>query len=238
MQNKKINSIPEHLAIIMDGNGRWAQNKGYRRIEGHKQGVAVVKNIVQHCVKIGVKYLTLYTLSKENFQRPVNEVLFLFQLFTKTLDDELNLLLDNDVKFSVIGDLNKIDKITLSKLKKVEKLTENNGTLILNLAISYSGRDEIVNSLRKIISANHKKIDEKLVNDYLMTNKMPDPDLLIRTGGEYRISNFLLWQIAYTELYFTEILWPDFTKKDLGKAISNYNKRQRRFGKISDQIIE
>ena len=222
----------------MDGNGRWAQNKGFRRIEGHKQGVKVVKKIVQYCVEIGVNYLTLYTLSKENFQRPVNEVLFLFKLFTKTLDDELNLLLDNDVKFSVIGDLNKIDKITLSKLKKVEKLTKNNTTLFLNLAISYSGRDEIVNSFREIISSNHKRIDEKLVSSYLMTNEMPDPDLLIRTGGEYRISNFLLWQIAYTELYFTEILWPDFNKKDLEIAISNYNKRQRRFGKTSDQIIE
>ena len=220
----------------MDGNGRWAQNKGLNRIEGHKVGVKVVKEIVEFSVEKGIKYLTLYTLSKENFQRPVNEVLFLFRLFTKTLDDELSLLIDNDVKFVVIGDLSKIDKITLSKLRKVEKITNNNSTLILNLAISYSGRHEIVNSFNKIISLKHKKIDEKLVSDYLMTNKMPDPDLLIRTGGEFRISNFLLWQIAYTELYFTEILWPDFGKKDLKEAIKNYNKRQRRFGKISDQI--
>ncbi len=220
----------------MDGNGRWAQNKGLNRIEGHKAGVKVVKKIVEFSVENGIKYLTLYTLSKENFQRPVNEVLFLFKLFTKTLDDELNLLIDNDVKFSVIGDLNKIDKITLSKLRKVEELTYNNSTLILNLAISYSGRHEIVNSFNEIIRSNHKKIDEKLVSEYLMTKKMPDPDLLIRTGGEFRISNFLLWQIAYTELYFTEILWPDFGKKDLKEAIKNYNKRQRRFGKISDQI--
>ena len=220
----------------MDGNGRWAQKKDLRRIEGHKEGVKVVKKIVEHCVKLGIEYLTLYTLSKENFQRPVSEVLFLIKLFTKTLDDELNLLLDNNVKFNVIGDLRKIDKLALTKLKRVEKLTENNSTLILNLAISYSGRYEIVNSIKQILNSDYKNIDEKLVSNYLMTREIPDPDLLIRTGGEYRISNFLLWQIAYTELYFTEILWPDFNNKDLDEAILNYNKRQRRFGKTSDQI--
>ena len=220
----------------MDGNGRWAQKKDLKRIQGHKEGVKVVKEIVKHSVKLGIEYLTLYTLSKENFQRPVSEVLFLIRLFTKTLDDELNLLLDNNVKFNVIGDLTKIDKIALSKLKRVEKLTENNSTLILNLAISYSGRDEIVNSIKKISDSNYENIDEELISNYLMTRSMPDPDLLIRTGGEYRISNFLLWQIAYTELYFTEILWPDFNYKDLDKAILNYTNRQRRFGKTSDQI--
>lgn len=220
----------------MDGNGRWAQKKDLKRIQGHKEGVKVVKEIVKHSVKLGIEYLTLYTLSKENFQRPVSEVLFLIRLFTKTLDDELNLLLDNNVKFNVIGDLTKIDKIALSKLKRVEKLTENNSTLILNLAISYSGRDEIVNSIKKISDSNYENIDEELISNYLMTRRMPDPDLLIRTGGEYRISNFLLWQIAYTELYFTEILWPDFNYKDLDKAILNYTNRQRRFGKTSDQI--
>tara|TARA_B100000401_G_C52780298_1_gene707916 strand:- start:697 stop:1413 length:717 start_codon:yes stop_codon:yes gene_type:complete len=236
LQNNKINNIPKHLAIIMDGNGRWAQKKDLKRIEGHKEGVKVVKEIVKHSVKLGIEYLTLYTLSKENFQRPVSEVLFLIRLFTKTLDDELNLLLDNNVKFNVIGDLTKIDKIALSKLKRVEKLTKNNSALILNLAISYSGRDEIVNSIKKISDSNYENIDEELVSNYLMTRRMPDPDLLIRTGGEYRISNFLLWQIAYTELYFTEILWPDFNYKDLDKAILNYTNRQRRFGKTSDQI--
>ena len=236
MQNNKINNIPKHLAIIMDGNGRWAQKKDLKRIQGHKEGVKVVKEIVKHSVKLGIEYLTLYTLSKENFQRPVSEVLFLIRLFTKTLDDELNLLLDNNVKFNVIGDLTKIDKIALSKLKRVEKLTKNNSALILNLAISYSGRDEIVNSIKKISDSNYENIDEELVSNYLMTRRMPDPDLLIRTGGEYRISNFLLWQIAYTELYFTEILWPDFNYKDLDKAILNYTNRQRRFGKTSDQI--
>ena len=220
----------------MDGNGRWAQKKDLKRIQGHKEGVKVVKEIVKHSVKLGIEYLTLYTLSKENFQRPVSEVLFLIRLFTKTLDDELNLLLDNNVKFNVIGDLTKIDKIALSKLKRVEKLTKNNSALILNLAISYSGRDEIVNSIKKISDSNYENIDEELISNYLMTRRMPDPDLLIRTGGEYRISNFLLWQIAYTELYFTEILWPDFNYKDLDKAILNYTNRQRRFGKTSDQI--
>ena len=212
----------------MDGNGRWAQKKDLKRIQGHKEGVKVVKEIVKHSVKLGIEYLTLYTLSKENFQRPVSEVLFLIRLFTKTLDDELNLLLDNNVKFNVIGDLTKIDKIALSKLKRVEKLTKNNSALILNLAISYSGRDEIVNSIKKISDSNYENIDEELVSNYLMTRRMPDPDLLIRTGGEYRISNFLLWQIAYTELYFTEILWPDFSncfkisKQSISQFIGKY----------------
>ena len=145
----------------MDGNGRWAQKKDLKRIQGHKEGVKVVKEIVKHSVKLGIEYLTLYTLSKENFQRPVSEVLFLIRLFTKTLDDELNLLLDNNVKFNVIGDLTKIDKIALSKLKRVEKLTKNNSALILNLAISYSGRDEIVNSIKKISDSNYENIDEE-----------------------------------------------------------------------------
>ena len=233
----KANKIPNHLAIIMDGNGRWAKKRNLKRIDGHKEGVNVVKKIVKYCVEIGVKYLTLYTLSKENFKRPASEVLYLFKLFIKTLDNELNLLMDNDVKFLVIGDLEKIDKITLSKLKKVEKLTHNNSTLYLNLAISYSARNEIVSAVKSIINSNENKINEKSINKYLMTNYMPDPDLLIRTGGEYRISNFLLWQIAYTELYFTKILWPDFNNEDLKVAIVDYNNRERRFGKTSEQII-
>lgn len=238
MNNNEKNNIPVHLAIIMDGNGRWAKKRDLKRIEGHKEGVRVVKKIVKFCVRIGVKYLTLYTLSKENFKRPPKEILYLFKLFIDTLDEELSLLLDNDVRFRVVGDLDKIDNYTLSKLKNVENLTSKNSVLHLNLAISYSSRSEIVNAVKKVIKFNEKKINEKIINKYLMTNFMPDPDLLVRTGGEFRISNFLLWQIAYTELYFTKILWPDFNEKHLEEAFLNYNNRERRYGKISEQIIK
>jgi len=219
----------------MDGNGRWAKSQNLDRVEGHKQGVKVVKKVVKYCVKKKIKYLTLYTLSKENFKRPKSELLFLFKLFVETLENELSLLLENNIKFSVIGDLKKIDKLVLFKLKTVERLTVKNSSLYLNLAISYSSRNEIVNAVKHINKSN-VSISEKTINQYLMTSFMPDPDFLIRTGGEYRISNFLLWQIAYTELFFTKILWPDFNESHLDEAITNYKNRERRFGKTSEQI--
>ena len=231
-----MENTPQHIAIIMDGNGRWAINQNLDRIEGHKAGVSVVKKIVKHSVKLGIKYLTLYTLSKENYNRPKSEILYLFKLFTKTLNSELSLLIDNDVNFSVIGDLKKIDKIVLHKLKNVEKLTFNNSTLFLNLAIAYSSRNEIKNAMEKIIAKNLDVINEETISQNLMTKSIPDPDLLIRTGGEFRVSNFLLWQLAYTELFFTKVLWPDFDESHLDNAILEYNKRERRFGKTSEQI--
>jgi undecaprenyl diphosphate synthase len=220
----------------MDGNGRWAINQNLDRIDGHKAGVRVVKKIVKHSVKLGVKYLTLYTLSKENYNRPKSEILYLFKLFTNTLDSELSLLIDNDVNFSVIGDLKKIDKVVLYKLKNVEKLTFNNSTLFLNLAIGYSSRNEIKNAMEQMIAKNIDVINEETISQNLMTKSIPDPDLLIRTGGEFRVSNFLLWQIAYTELFFLKVLWPDFDESHLDNAILEYNKRERRFGKTSEQI--
>ena len=231
-------NIPQHIAIIMDGNGRWATNQNLNRFKGHKAGVKVVKRIVKHSVKLGVKYLTLYTLSKENFNRPKNEILYLFKLFSKTLDKELNLLLENDVNFSVIGDFSKIDNDVLKKLKNVEKKTSENSTLFLNLAIGYGSRNEIVHAVEQIKINNVQIINENVISKYLMTESIPDPDLLIRTGGEFRVSNFLLWQIAYTELFFTKILWPDFNEMEFDKAILEYNKRERRFGKTSEQISE
>ena len=220
----------------MDGNGRWAKKNDLQRIDGHRSGVKSVKKIVKHCVKLKIKYLTLYTLSKENFNRPKSEVLSLFKLLSTTLSKEKKILLDNGVNFSAIGDFNKLDILTYKKIKLLEKKTAKNSTLFLKLAINYSSRYEIISAVNKILETNENKIDEDCFNQYLLTSDLPDPDLLIRTGGEYRISNFLLWQIAYSELYFTEILWPDFNEKSLENAIDDFNKRERRFGRISEQI--
>ena len=220
----------------MDGNGRWAKKNNLQRIDGHREGVKTVKRVVKHCVKLKIKYLTLYTLSKENFSRPKSEVLSLFKLLSITLSKEKKILLDNGVNFSAIGDFNELDMLTYKKIKLLEKKTAKNSTLFLKLAINYSSRYEIISAVNKILKTNETKIDEDFFNQYLLTSDLPDPDLLIRTGGEYRISNFLLWQIAYSELYFTEVLWPDFNEEFLEKAIDDFNKRERRFGRISEQI--
>ena len=220
----------------MDGNGRWAKKNDLQRIDGHREGVNSVKKIVKHCVKLKIKYLTLYTLSKENFNRPKREVLSLFKLLSTTLSKEKKILLDNGVNFSAIGDFNELDILTYKKIKLLEKKTAKNSTLFLKLAINYSSRYEIISAVNKILETNENKIDEDFFNKYLLTSDLPDPDLLIRTGGEYRISNFLLWQIAYSELYFTKILWPDFNEESLENAIDDFNKRERRFGRISEQI--
>ncbi len=221
----------------MDGNGRWAKNNNLQRSDGHREGVKSVKKIVKHCVKLNIKYLTLFTLSKENYNRPKSEVLSLFKLLSYTLNKEEKMLLDNGINFSAIGDLDDLDILTYKKIRSLEKKTVKNSTLYLKLAISYSSRYEIISAVNKILETNITKIDEDFFNQYLLTSNCPEPDLLIRTGGEYRISNFLLWQIAYSELYFTDVLWPDFNEKLLDKAIFDFNKRERRFGKISEQII-
>ena len=231
-----MKKIPNHLAIIMDGNGRWAKNNNLKRIDGHKIGVKAVKEIVKHCVKLKIKFLTLYTLSIENWDRPKSEVLSLIKLLILTLDKELSLLIDNKINFNVFGNLKRLDLITRKKINSVTKITKNNSKLYLNLAISYSARDEIVNASNVLIENKISNVKESDFKEYLYTNHIPDPDLLIRTGGEYRLSNFLLWQIAYTELYFTSILWPDFNIEALNKAIKEYQQRERRFGKISEQI--
>ena len=220
----------------MDGNGRWAKKNNLQRIDGHREGVKSVKKIVKHCVKLKIKYLTLYTLSKENFNRPKSEVLSLFKLLSVTLSKEKKILLDNGVNFSAIGDLNELDLLTYNKIKLLEKKTAENSTLFLKLAISYSSRHEIISAINNILKTDKNKIDEDFFNQYLLTSNMPDPDLLIRTGGEYRISNFLLWQIAYSELYFTDVLWPEFNGKMLDRALEDFNKRERRFGRTSEQI--
>ena len=229
--------IPKHIAIIMDGNGRWAKKRNKSRLYGHNAGVKSVKKIVKECVRLKVQFLTLYTFSNENWNRPNTEIIGLIRLLVSTLDKETRLLIDNNVKFNVFGNLNKLDLITKRKLKKVEKITTKNSRLNLNLAISYSGRDEIIYAVNQILKKNIKHINDELYFEkYLYTNNLPDPDLLIRTGNECRISNFLLWQIAYSELYFTETLWPDFNEESLQSALFDFNKRERRFGKISEQI--
>lgn len=227
---------PNHIAIIMDGNGRWASDNNQKRVCGHKKGVEAVKEITEHCVKLDIKYLTLYTFSNENWSRPKSEILALMNLLVKTLDVEINMLLNNDIKFNVFGDLDKLDIITKKKLSEVISKTKLNSGLQLNLAISYGSRQEIVCAINKILNSDIREIDEKYFDNSLYTSKFPDPDLLIRTGGEYRISNFLLWQIAYSEIYFSKLYWPDFNIKELDKAICDYSSRERRYGKISEQL--
>ena len=232
----KEKNKPDHIAIIMDGNGRWASKNNFKRVSGHKMGVETVKKVTEHCVKLGIKYLTLYTFSNENWNRPKSEILSLMSLLVKTLDIEINLLVNNDIKFNVFGDLDKLDVITKKKLNDVVNKTELNSGLQLNLAISYGSRQEMIHAINKILQSNVNHIDEKKFSEFLYTSKFPDPDLLIRTGGEYRISNFLLWQIAYSEIYFSKLYWPEFNIEELDKAIFDYSNRERRYGKISEQI--
>jgi len=216
----------------MDGNGRWASKKGLSRTEGHKAGVESVKRIIKYCSKLKINYLTLFTFSQENWNRPQTEVLALMKLLLSSLNKELNEMVKNNVKFKVIGNLEKVDMLTRSRLKYAEESTKNNDGLTLCLAISYSGRQEIVNAINKIIDSKINNIDESSLSEFLYTSNIPDPDLLIRTGDEHRISNFLLWQVAYTEIYFSKVFWPDFKEKDLDAAINDFKSRERRFGKL------
>ncbi|MDP2981192.1 MAG: isoprenyl transferase [Candidatus Omnitrophota bacterium] len=229
-------NIPKHIAIIMDGNGRWAEKRGLPKVLGHKQGVDAVRNTVKACLKIGVQYLTLYAFSTANWSRPEGEIKALFRLLENFIDNEIKLFHDNKIRLCVIGERNRIQKDLLAKIEETEKDTSNYHDLTLNIALSYGARQEILNAAKilaedaKSGKIDPKDIDEKMFSGKLYTAGQPDPDLLIRTSGEMRISNFLLWQISYAELYVTETLWPDFGEKDLNKAIEEYNKRDRRFG--------
>ena len=217
----------------MDGNGRWASIKGLSRTEGHKAGINSVRKIIKHCSKINIKYLTLFTFSQENWNRPKNEVLSLMKLLVSSLNSELKLMMENNIKFQAIGDLDRLDLITKNSLLKAESSTFNNTGLNLCLAISYGGRQEIISAINKIIDSKKGHIDEKDFSKFLYTAKIPDPDLLIRTGDEHRISNFLLWQMAYAEIYFSKVFWPDFSENDLDCAIEDFKSRERRFGKLA-----
>jgi undecaprenyl diphosphate synthase len=244
MLRDKINTdnIPSHLAIIMDGNGRWAKQQGFLRTLGHESGSKSVKRIIQECLDLGVEYLTLYAFSTENWNRPKLEVDTLMRVLINSLKKELKTMQEGNIKMNAIGNINKLPKNAQKQLNEVIDKTKDNTKMTLTLALSYGSREELVNVV-KIISDKVKNniisidnIDDSIINEHLYTHNLPDVDLLIRTSGEHRISNFLLWQIAYAELYFTDVLWPDFKEKDLHEAIISYQKRERRFGKTSEQI--
>ena len=232
--------IPKHIAIIMDGNGRWALERGKERSYGHQAGVDAVRRITSECTRLGVKYLTLYTFSTENWNRPEDEIAALMGLVLTSLEDEI--FMKNNVRFRVVGDVERLPKNVQMKLRETEEHTAGNTTMTMVVALSYSSRWEIANAAKEVAQLvkngemNVEDITEETINQHLVTNFMPDPELLIRTGGELRISNYLLWQIAYSELYFCDTYWPDFMEKDLHNAIADYQQRQRRFGKTEAQV--
>jgi|UniRef100_A0A7C3Z386 undecaprenyl diphosphate synthase len=228
-----MENIPQHIAIIMDGNGRWARKRGLPRVLGHREGVNSVKEVVRTCGEMGIKYLTLFVFSEENWQRPKREIEQLMSLLEEVIKKEREEFNKNDVRVKVIGRLEKLPEGLRNELLSVVRETENNRGLILVLALSYGGRQEIVDAVKKI---KGEEIDEERFRSFLYDPTIPDPDLLIRTGGEKRISNFLLYHIAYTELYFTDCLWPDFRKKELLLALEDYARRRRRFGKVEEEI--
>lgn len=234
------NNLPKHIAITMDGNGRWAKTKGKFRIFGHKSGVKAVRDTVEGAAEIGIDYLTLYAFSTENWDRPKKEVDAIMSLLVSTINKETTTLMDNNIKLAAIGDLNSLPKKCQEELQESIKKTKNNTRTTVILALSYSSRWEILNAIKQIVKEGIKEdqVNEDLFSQYLTTKGVPNPELLIRTSGEQRISNFLLWQIAYSELYFTDVLWPDFRREDLFEAIVKYQIRERRFGKTSEQIKE
>lgn len=240
MEQLDNNNIPRHIAIIMDGNGRWAAERGKERSYGHQAGVETVRRITAECTKLGVEYLTLYTFSTENWNRPSQEVAALMGLVLSSLEDEI--FMKNNVRFRVIGDMARLPKEVQAKLEETMEHTANNSAMTMVVALSYSSRWEITDTMRHLAEEvkdgllRPEDITEESINRRLATAFMPDPDLLIRTGGELRISNYLLWQIAYTELYFCDTYWPDFYEEDLHKAIASYQRRQRRFGKTEAQV--
>ncbi len=238
-----IQNIPRHIAIVMDGNGRWARKKHRPRFMGHKKGVEAVREIVKTCSLLKVECLSLFAFSSENWKRPEEEIKNLMGLFMMALEREARSLARNNVRLQIIGDLSHFSEKLQAKIKQVEELTKDSDGLRLIVAANYGGRWDIIESTRHIARAieagvlRPDDIKEDLISDNITTTGLPDPDLFIRTGGEKRISNFLLWQMAYTELYFTDVLWPDFDEAELKKAISDYSSRQRRFGKTSEQVI-
>jgi len=235
-------NLPKHIAIIMDGNGRWAKEKGRLRIFGHENGTRSVRTTVESCAELGIKHLTLYAFSTENWNRPKLEVKTLMQLLISSLKKEMHTMQKNSIRLSAIGNIEHLPTRVREELLHVIDETKNNTLMTLTLALSYGSRDELVNATRQISEKvknniiSLENIDEPLINQHLYTQNLPDVDLLIRTSGEKRISNFLLWQIAYAELYFTDVYWPDFTNENLYEAIINYQKRERRFGKTSEQL--
>jgi undecaprenyl diphosphate synthase len=239
---KSSGIIPAHIAIIMDGNGRWAGKRGLPRVAGHKKGVDSVRDTVEACAQLGVKFLTLYTFSTENWNRPKEEVSTLMRLLLRSLKDETDELHENDIKLNAIGDIKSLPNGVQIQLSEAMEKTKDNKRMTLNLALSYSGRWELLEAFRSIASKvqrgeiNPDEIKENYIADHLLTRDIPDPDLLIRTSGEFRVSNFLLWQIAYTEFYISDVYWPEFRRKHIYEAIKVFQSRERRFGLVSEQI--
>jgi len=237
-------NIPKHVAIIMDGNGRWAKQKGKLRVFGHKNGVKAVQSTIEGAARIGIKYVTLYAFSTENWNRPKLEVNALMELLVDTIKREVKTLNKNKIRLQTIGNIDSLPKKAKAKLIEAIEETSENNNMTLVLALSYSAKWEIVNAVKNIVKENKSgnvsidDIDEELIDNCLSTKGIPHPELMIRTSGEHRISNFLLWQLAYAELYFTPKLWPDFREEDLYDALLSYQKRERRFGKTSEQITE
>ena len=236
--------LPRHIAIIMDGNGRWAKSHALGRVLGHRKGAESVRAVVKTCRRIGIKFLTLYAFSMENWFRPQEEVGALMRLLEEYLEGEAREMMEQDIRLMAIGRINSLDKAVLKKLRETMEETAGNGGMVLNLALSYGGREEIAMAARSIMNdglagkIRPEDMSEQLFQSYLYTSELPDPDLLIRTGGEHRISNFLLFQSAYTEFYFSDVLWPDFREPELLAAIAEFEKRERRFGRISEQLAE
>ena len=236
------NNIPQHIAIIMDGNGRWAKQRGLERSQGHQAGAATVRKLVEHALNLGVRYLTLYTFSTENWNRPIAEVAALMALLFESIEEEI--FVKNNVAFRIIGDLDKLPENVRERLNACVERTAKNDSMTLVLALSYSSKWEITEAVRSIASKVKdgelalEDINDSVISNALTTNFMPDPDLLIRTGKEQRLSNFLLWQAAYSEFYFTEVLWPDFGKEELCKAVYEYQQRQRRYGLTGEQVTK
>ena len=241
-ENIDPSKLPQHIAIIMDGNGRWAKKQGLMRVRGHEKGTKAVREVVEGCAEIGVKNLTLYAFSTENWNRPKVEVDTLMKLLVSSLKKEIKTLQDNDISLNAIGCLDNLPKKAYKELMEVIEKTSSNNRMTLTLALSYGSREEITSMVKEISEKvakgeiSSKDIDESVINKHLYTRNLPDVDLVIRTSGEQRISNFLLWQIAYAELYFSELLWPDYRRDDLFEAIYNYQNRERRFGKTSEQL--
>ena len=235
-------NLPKHLAIIMDGNGRWAKQKGLLRAFGHENGTKSVRTVVEASAKLGIENLTLFAFSTENWNRPKLEVDLLMELLINSLKNELKTLQNNNIRLNSIGNLDLLPKSAQKKLQEVIETTKGNSRMVLTLALSYGSREELINAVKNISNKvknniiSIDNIDESIINQHLYTRDLPEVDLLIRTSGEHRISNFLLWQIAYSELYFTDVLWPDFKENDLYEAVISYQKRERRFGKTSEQI--
>ncbi len=238
--NLKHGNLPNHIAIILDGNGRWAKNRNLSRTEGHKAGVENLEMLIDQCKDLNIKYITLYVFSTENWKRPAFEVNNLMLLLNKYLTERLDDLMQKNIRLNVIGDVSKLPKKTMKLIAFVINETKNNSKMVLTLAINYGARNEILRAVKNLAEdAKNSKldiddIDEKLFSKYLYTYGIPDPDLLIRTSGEYRLSNFLLWQCAYTEFWYTDVFWPDFKKSDLYDALESFKKRKRRFGKVDD----